>query len=307
MYNKNLTNYESWELDNLTLPKRSFLYSLKPIGLGTPTVEGLPSYLTRLASAHEITVETLIRHYIAPLFFLNEQPSHLSQNDAIKLAISQAHRSLEILQQPDAQFWLDRTKHVSKVVDIVKLVTSREDISYLTLLPWQTWRLSFKHIFHTEQRWCAACYQEWRDADSPIYQPLLWALEPVTVCPYHQRYLQLHCLCYGHAQPFLKLRKLNGYCHECGVWLGRFVDLPSYSLTKGHKFDWDLWVAQALGKLIAASPSINANPPIQETQVARYRTKPTLKRFLRWCYKLGVSPVEGLNLLEIMPAVKATT
>lgn len=296
---ENLKLYQSWELEQPILPERSRLFSLPPVGVGTAIVEGLSSYLIRLADAHGITVGDLIRYYIAPLFFLNEQPPGLSKKDAIELVVVRLRKELAILQQPTAQFWLSQTQHVSKVVNVLEILTGRKDISYLTLLPWKTWRLSFNHIFHTQQRWCAGCYQDWRDANTPVYQPLLWALEPVTVCPYHQRYLQIYCLCYGHTQLFFQPQKLNGYCHECGAWLGRNLDLPSHSRSKGRKFDRDLWIAQALGNLLAATPSLHTNPLIRETKVSPKRTLPTLYKFLRWCYKLSLSPVEGLNLLEI--------
>jgi hypothetical protein len=43
------------------------LYPLAPIGVGTPLVESLTSYLTRLAHAHGVTVKTLAAVEIASL------------------------------------------------------------------------------------------------------------------------------------------------------------------------------------------------------------------------------------------------
>ena len=47
-----LEPYESWNLDLPLLPKRSRLYHLEPIAIGTTYVEGLISYVCRLAEAH---------------------------------------------------------------------------------------------------------------------------------------------------------------------------------------------------------------------------------------------------------------
>lgn len=49
------------------MPLRSRLYPLKPIGVGTPLVESLTSYLTRLAYAHCVPVTKLAEVEIAPL------------------------------------------------------------------------------------------------------------------------------------------------------------------------------------------------------------------------------------------------
>jgi TniQ len=46
------------------LAPRSALYNIEPIGIGTPLVESLTSYMTRLAVAHSIHVGTFVRHII---------------------------------------------------------------------------------------------------------------------------------------------------------------------------------------------------------------------------------------------------
>jgi len=52
--------FESWELAAPALPPRSRLYSLAPIGVGTAFVEGLTSYVSRLAAAHSVSVGDLV-------------------------------------------------------------------------------------------------------------------------------------------------------------------------------------------------------------------------------------------------------
>src|ERR1041385_4375542 len=41
-------------------PARSRLYSLEPIGIGTPQTESLTSYISRLAAAHSVRVRDLV-------------------------------------------------------------------------------------------------------------------------------------------------------------------------------------------------------------------------------------------------------
>ena len=58
--------FEVWAPAREAPPRRSRLYRLEPIGIGTPEVESLSSYLNRLAQAHRVTVTTLIVHELLP-------------------------------------------------------------------------------------------------------------------------------------------------------------------------------------------------------------------------------------------------
>ena len=58
--------FEAWAPAREAPPRRSRLYSLEPIGIGTPEVESLSSYLNRLAQAHCVTVTALITHELLP-------------------------------------------------------------------------------------------------------------------------------------------------------------------------------------------------------------------------------------------------
>src|SRR5260370_32288739 len=47
-----IREYAPWELSSPVLPPATRLYSLSPIGIGTPMVESLTGYIARLAEAH---------------------------------------------------------------------------------------------------------------------------------------------------------------------------------------------------------------------------------------------------------------
>lgn len=59
--------YGEWDLTPLPMPPRTILYALDPIGVGTPQVESLTSYITRLAEAHGVFPGLLVSKMIAPL------------------------------------------------------------------------------------------------------------------------------------------------------------------------------------------------------------------------------------------------
>src|ERR1051326_781774 len=64
--NENFQLYESWDLTKPRTSSRSSLYHLEPIGLGTPRVESLSSYIERLVAAHLLTTRSLFTQVIGP-------------------------------------------------------------------------------------------------------------------------------------------------------------------------------------------------------------------------------------------------
>src|SRR5215472_17613203 len=58
--------YGAWEIV-LPVPVRcSYLYSLPPIGIGTPAVESFTGYITRLAGAHAVEAGVLVNNELLP-------------------------------------------------------------------------------------------------------------------------------------------------------------------------------------------------------------------------------------------------
>src|SRR6266702_5158538 len=56
-----------WDMSVPDIPPRSRLYNLTPLGLDSPLVESLTSYICRLEYEHHIQVGTLIQYSIAPI------------------------------------------------------------------------------------------------------------------------------------------------------------------------------------------------------------------------------------------------
>src|SRR5260370_32698668 len=59
--------YDEWDLSPHQVPPRSVLYALQPMGMGTPSVESLSSYITRLAEVHCAFSGLLVQKVIVPL------------------------------------------------------------------------------------------------------------------------------------------------------------------------------------------------------------------------------------------------
>ena len=61
-----MERYEEWDMNIPPIPPRSRLYRLEPIGIATPYVESLTSYITRLAEEHCLTLKALVMGEIFP-------------------------------------------------------------------------------------------------------------------------------------------------------------------------------------------------------------------------------------------------
>ncbi len=294
MWVEDVPLYNAWDLEAPKLPKRSHLYSLQPIGIGTPIVESLTSYLSRLAESHKIALCSLIQYEITPWFLIYSQLPQRSRVDAWELSLAIWQRNPKLLQENTAEEWLAAGQRVNRIVRALETLTLRQDLAGLTLLPWRQ-LFSLDHAFHIEPFWCPMCYQQWQESGAIYGEPLMWSLEGVDVCPQHHCYLQFWCLYCRRPQPFLRLDSRLGYCSSCGAWLGRTVQPTVFRAEDLQKERWLFWCAEAMGQLLSMVPLLQVS---SSTLSPRKQRKPRLLAFLKWCYKLGVSCVEGLNLLS---------
>ena len=59
--------FNSWDCTLPVLPKRSRLYALEPLEIGTPFVESLSGYVARLADAHAVSLGNLVGRELSAL------------------------------------------------------------------------------------------------------------------------------------------------------------------------------------------------------------------------------------------------
>lgn len=236
---------ELWEGTRLEAPPHSRLYHLGPVGVGSPMVESLTSYLTRLAEAHSLYLRTLVTDEILPR--LNQ--SHL-------------YRDKRPVYDHLTRFWKQSTTlngtsaTSSDWVQALEQLTLRRDLRFLTMLTFAD-VLSPRGLLRRAQAWCPACYEEWRETDWVIYQPLLWALEVIQVCPRHGLRLHLRCPyadC-GHELSALAPRAQAGYCPQCERWLGNPSPHEGNAQGPGvEEKERQQWVGMVVGELLAAAP-----------------------------------------------------
>jgi DNA-binding XRE family transcriptional regulator len=261
---------------DLTLPSltpRSRLFNLKPIGLGTSAVESLTSYFSRLAVEHNISPTSLYIFELLPIM----------RNIGVSKGVSENKKSI-IKSLREISKPVNGASESTKVwIDIIESLTRCRKLKFLTALDWGS-LISGKSLLRNSLAWCVYCLKEWQQEGKVIYEPLLWMINSVTVCPIHRtRLIDVCSFCNKHTY-FLSAKKRTGHCSHCESWLGPTVngndDAPFY--TKQKDFEHDLWCACTISQWIEVAQT-SFNP-----------AKDGISTAIRYC----IEKTSGGNLTE---------
>ncbi|MEH2315238.1 MAG: TniQ family protein [Nostoc sp.] len=274
--------YELWNLEPPFVSKHSHLFHLKPIGVGTANVESLTSYIARLAEAHSITVGRLVCAEIAPSlkesYIFNPKYSDMS-----RVCSSAFTKSLN-----------GQCLTAATVVEVLENLTQRNDLHFLTMLTW-TDVISQKYLLHPKKAWCPFCYQERFEAKQVVYEPLIWALNVVEICPHHHCRLHTQCpYCYKQL-PLLSGNYRSGYCSRCQSWLGLSSELKTFKNSQflsEEELELQLKVLDNVGELLAIAPDILFYPPSDNIKnvISVYINQLTKGDLSEFAQLLGLSP-----------------
>lgn len=305
-----MESYEEWDMTLPSIPPRSCLYHLDPVGVGTPYVESLTSYVARLALAHSVTPKALITKVILPL----QGKVDASRNYYYRLN----------------KFWHENASTLNGVsliasewVDTLQTLTGVSQLRFLTMLTWRS-VIALNRLLRRSKAWCPHCYEEWRSHCQVLYEPLLWSLSGIDVCLCHQRSLMTQCPHCSKALPFLTQTMRPGYCPYCASFLGDHIRLLDRDENPDMK--WQYWKVKETGALLVVAPHLSLPPPQEhiarrlETLVESYAAGniSALARFLgvttqaiwgqlyqgnvpffgtllKMCYTLSLTPVEFLT------------
>jgi AraC-like DNA-binding protein len=304
--NKRIDLCETWDLTLPIHPDRR-LYALEPLGVDTPYVESLTSYLARLAEAHSVSLCTLAKQELLPLLKRDYLSNPLGNSlSAFWIEAARALNGMGMLARDWAQ--------------VLERLTLRTDLQSLTLLPWAA-VLTQQRLLRSTRAWCPDCFMAWQTAGQPIYEPLLWNLNTVSVCLRHQRILLERCPypdCHA-ILPVLASYLRPGYCSKCSRWLGVMTDPPKTSQTS-DQWNWQVWMTEMIGELLAHNMKLTTIPHLKnipdlvaaacgqmadgniqnlESQIRLSRRTlnawrsgkqiPQLESLLRLCYCCGIS------------------
>lgn len=213
------------------IPPRSRLYCLTPLGMGTLQVECLTSYICRLAWAYRVNPRLLVAQEIVPQLS-NSYPGSQLATFSRRMA-----------------FKINDNGHIaSEWSTILERLTMCHDLHLLTSR-WWIGDLSSRAHLREKPAWCPSCYAAWSKQGLPIYQPLLWMFQIVTICPLHKILLENRCPSCQKYQSIISRKTEPGHCTQCNTWLGSTSNIVSLQGMNKEMMEWQTWVIEALEEL----------------------------------------------------------
>jgi len=225
-------------MDNLNelLPTRSRLFHLRPIGIKTYHSESLTSYIVRLADAHCMTAGELIAKEITPI---------LKKPYLTNIAVNGGTRFYE-----NASMLNGIGSAAKDFVKVLEELTLVSDLHDLTMMPLSK-IIPDRNLCRNKKAWCPFCLQKWKDDNRTIYEPLLWALQSVSVCVDHSVLLEEYCPNCKQMMPILERRSKPGHCSKCGFWLGK----TSLNISKISSDELSFLISQEIANAITGFPA----------------------------------------------------
>lgn len=225
---------------NIEIPERCTLYNIEPIGIGTSMVESLTSYITRLSHAHNLTVKNMLQFVIFPLIKKNKYIYQSINNNRYSFSRNINGTDLATLD----------------FINALEELTSRNDLSYLTLMSWKGITTQKSICYH--KKWCPHCLNTMQVEKTTIYHPLLWNLKDISICSLHNTPLIRNCPNCNRLQLRLSYKGNIANCQSCNSWLGDNTNLRKHSEDEINEFT--IWVAKSCEELLKVTPKTLSFP-----------------------------------------------
>jgi hypothetical protein len=288
------------------IAERTRFYPLRAKGMDTPFVEGLTGYMRRLAAAHRVTVADLICDSHFDNLFANPGDRR-----------TRKHAFLA------SGYLLDGANdYTQKWIEALEAATGLRDLGSLTLSPFAG--ISFRSWLRRKRAWCPRCLSmQVQNNPDEVYEPLLWSIRLVSVCPVDLTPLVQQCPhCRASSTPFAGVAA-PGHCGRCGgpLWdnSAANVVLTDRNSTEIYKIWCSVHVALLLGAsnefitpllpssiarvLAARFQSILAQSRNDRALAAGCSKRssylwakglalPRIEALFRLCFNLGLSPLD---------------
>lgn len=231
-----------WDVDDTLSVSPSALFPLKPLGIGTPYMESLSSYVKRLAHYHRLRVVDFLAFCAA------------QTDESVMLATTQKFHRIDGVCG-SGQAWSR----------LLSSLTQRPDVLYLSMSYWD-FILNPYRLMKPYQTWCPLCYAASQQAKTPIYAPLMWSLQVVDVCLIHDVRLVAFCPHCNRRFHSVTNNAMCGFCPKCKHWLGDtdYTDDVVFQDERSYQR------ARKVGQLLVLAPQVkdasrNVVPQVIET------------------------------------------
>jgi hypothetical protein len=254
-----------------------------------------------LAKAHHLSVGDLLVKYFLPMMRGQRAPNSKPLKSRVLKKMSSANGEGVL---------------AGHLVSLTERLTLLTGLSSTTFIPWRD-VVSRVELQRRIRAWCSVCYADQAAGSGVPYDPLLWTVLPVKICPAHQRPLTENCpKCKKWAYPVLT-HYLPGWCPHCNAWLGEKKTEVKSALI--GDLEYELWVADNIGAVIAASPLLTVAPARQNvtdsinhcrnlltegiTSVLARVLEARIGVMRSWMVGLGVPPIKILARLSYLTKV----
>ena len=224
------------------MKRRVPLYGCSPCAVGTPLVESLTGFVSRLAVARQLPSSAIFEHLIRPL---------------VPEGVVRENLHLTRFLASEAVTYDGLGPSAEALVGALTDLTGLPDLSHLTLLPWRGF-LSTRNgalRWRRPKRWCCRCLLEWRRRGTELWEPLLWRISVVERCPVHRIPLSELCSRCHARQGMVSEIVPFGHCRNCGHMLEADDPLRRDSSARALldvRAQWEWWTAVAVGRMLAS-------------------------------------------------------
>src|SRR6266550_4771189 len=186
------------------MTRRTTLFRIEPIALGTPMVESLTSLILRLAAAHTTTPALLHAKVLVP---------------AAVRADAGDERPISFSWSRPRFFLMNGTAELAeRYASAIGELSGQSAPIGCTLRAWKPW-ISPHRLLRQARAWCPCCLDEFSASPGGTYEPLVWSLRLYASCPRHGPIVDI-CPSCGRSSSHLARIMFPGCCPFCGVFLG---------------------------------------------------------------------------------------
>lgn len=232
------------DLEPLSASGPSELLRPAPIGVGTRTCESLGGYWCRVAALYEVRPYSFFARVVGPRLRDWIGTSHSGHRNGLLIGLGGLSEFNEVFASGFGR------------------MVARDGLERLTLRPWRT-VINGLGLLETFRRWCPECYIRQTVEGEPAYDPLAWSLRAVRVCVEHGGSLHSACPDCGHREP--RSCATPGVCGKCGTNVSATARVNGNEETV-RDYEYQLWAARQVGRLVAATAELAAPPPRQNVR-----------------------------------------